>query len=150
MSLVNLQIKVYPEAEALFNSLMAESDCTTKGKFMDLLLENFQNPRIKTVEKDTPATFEKIRKIEDDRNRLQNIVTELENELLTHREQQQVLEQAAGEFLIICKRDGYAKTYPELFRFMLKILQSGNAFILDARDKAYIAQFKNDNENGQY
>lgn len=45
MALEQFNAKVYPEALKLFNELMEESGSQTRGKFIDLLLENYQNPR---------------------------------------------------------------------------------------------------------
>ena len=145
MALANLQIKVYPETEAEFNSLMAESDCNTKGKFLELLIENFKNPKVKTVLQDTPETANRLKDLQQENNGLKSDLEAADhreglsaNELTAFRDTFKQIDTIFKPYLIICKRLKTANDYPGLFKFMLDKLQKGGAFILDQEDIAYI------------
>ena len=45
MALTQFNVKAYQEVIDLYKRLLEESDATTSGKFFELLLENYQNPK---------------------------------------------------------------------------------------------------------
>jgi hypothetical protein len=145
MALNNLQIKVYPETEQDFNTLMAESDSSTKGKFLELLIENFKNPKVKTVFEVPLEVQNKLKDLQDEVNELLHDRESQEysdatvlNELSTYRGLFNDIKTIFGPYLLICKRDNFAADYVGLFKLMLDQLHKGNAFILDQNDISYI------------
>ena len=135
---MNLQIKVYPETEQDFITLMAESESTTKGKFLELLIENYRNPKVKTVFEDSDQAKRKIEEqaqlIEEFKEANQAILDKF------HKLNARIfeLESTFNPYLIVCKRDGYANDLLSLFKFMLQQLHKGKAFILEPADLEYV------------
>ncbi|MCX6265859.1 MAG: hypothetical protein NTW16_00675 [Bacteroidetes bacterium] len=150
MALNNLQIKVYPETEQDFNTLMAESDSSTKGKFLELLIENYKNPKVKNVFQDTPETRKRIEELENEveellRERDHNANTDAmtSNELSIYRQSFNEMKTVFAPYLEICKRDNLAQDYNSMFSLMLKILQSipvkgPRLFVLTPEDIQYL------------
>jgi len=150
MALNNLQIKVYPETELDFNTLMAESESSTKGKFLELLIENFKNPKIKTVFTDSPEIVNKVKDLQDQVNELLtdqesiNYHSEMDlNELATYRNTFNDIKTVFEPYLRICKRDKLADSYGDMFKLMLDILQSipvkgPRLFVLTTDDAHYL------------
>jgi hypothetical protein len=56
MALTQFNLKAYQEVIDVFNRLFEESGEQTRGKFFEILLENYQNPRVK--DKDIVVRYE--------------------------------------------------------------------------------------------
>ena len=150
MALTNLQIKVYPETEQDFLTLMAESESATKGKFLELLIETFRNPKVKTVIQDTPETLEALNETTLKAERLQNQLdgylkgsAQESQELATYRDFFNEMVTVFSPYLAICQRDNLAKSYTDMFKLMLNILQGipvkgPRMFVLTLDDVLYI------------
>lgn len=59
----NLQSKVADETYDLYEQTLADSECTSRGQFVELLLESYLNPKTKTV--DVPrATADQLQELQ--------------------------------------------------------------------------------------
>ena len=149
MALNNLQIKVYPETEQDFNTLMTESDSSTKGKFLELLIENYKNPKVKNVFQDTPETRKRIEELENEVEELlrerdikDNREATVTNELTTLRNFFNEINTIFRPYLLICQREKWVEDFPGLFKLMLNELHKGQAFILGPNDLNYIKNYR--------
>jgi hypothetical protein len=150
MALQALTVKVYSATAELFEKLYSESDCTTKGKFLELLLENYQNPQTKTVVQDTEETTEKLSSAIFQRDELRKINENLHIELETAKNYVtavQTIQERQSKHLPyyhICKRDKTAEDIYDYFDLLLSCLQDGGAFILTEEDKVYLQTLKDE------
>jgi len=69
--LVNVQIRAEQEVSELFDNTLQESDIPTRGRFLELLLERFLNPKTETVQVSMATDLEQIATLE---SRIQDLV----------------------------------------------------------------------------
>ncbi len=77
--LKNLQAKVDPDYFNLFERAYEQSDCNTKGAFMELIIEKFLNPKTVTVEVSKTEDTETIKNLTDEIDGLRSQLHVLQN-----------------------------------------------------------------------
>jgi len=150
-TLQTLQIKAYQEVIDRFNLLLSEAETasgtrtTTRGQFLETLLENYENPRKVNIREDTAETLSRLEQAEKDRDELQRLATEAATNLgetTLEMVEWRKVKKEFGAYLAILKRDNLGENYGDLFRRMLQILQKHNRFILDPEDVAYLKKME--------
>lgn len=76
-SLKNLQSKVTDETYDLYEQTLENSECTSRGQFVELLLESYLNPKTKPVEVEK-ATSKQIEEIQLKENEIARLKTDLD------------------------------------------------------------------------
>jgi hypothetical protein len=81
--LVNLQVKTASEVLTQFEEAYAASECTTKGQFMEAILEAYLNPpKPKTVEVGRQEDTAEIQNLTNEIGRLKILIDQLKQECI--------------------------------------------------------------------
>jgi hypothetical protein len=140
--LVNMQVKVPAELFEAFELEYSNSDCKTKGQFMELIWENFQNPKTKEVPR---------KEDQDKITELEGIISAQQQELTQAAEKIQDIPPGAimlnfpesnrkeiWSVLQCAKRAKWAENYEELIGKMFQALRARGEMILDEEDRKYV------------